>query len=469
MSTQERRKVYKIEDDDELSSDAHSGEGEDYKAIEQLTLADAKKRKHGELLVASTWAGNIRRKLSEIEEIGLEELKAQKHKEIDKATKKADNIRWALIEVEDWGLAIREGLLPDGTPLKFSNYFITHLKGAVEKAEAAMALAKIAVRATLNISYLGLLSRTSFALLGVPFTNLTDTYESLTKELQNLEKRIKMWREIADNRGVPVGKGKGSAYNVEDDPMANPADPFFEADEEVREILKQELEQTINNATTIDGKRVDSKAILDRYFNYLNQYRDNFYAAVGTPEEKKTKKLLRSKEVAERLAERREKRFQAAKEERVKRKAQQELNEKRKARTEMRKDIIRKAELDRKDFEERKRKRAAGSGEDLRLGFYTPPVEDGEPDLKRLRVKSPPVSTPPTPETPEIHRRRPNPPMPVTPPMPETPVVHKRTPPPTPPMLKTPEKPTWGVRPVGPVRPTPLPTPEWVKSLLRRE
>ncbi|KAI0853290.1 hypothetical protein F5Y00DRAFT_250944 [Daldinia vernicosa] len=464
MSTHEHKRVYGtqygIPDDDELSSDAHSGEEDDWKAIERLSLEDAKKRKHGELLVASTLAGNIRRRVSEIEEVGLEELKAQKQKEINEANRKAFDAQWALIEVEDWGLAIREGLLPDGTPLQFSNHFITHLKRAVEAAEAAMALAKIALTATLHISYLGLLSRTSFDLLGVPFSNLTKTYECLTKELQGLEKRIKMWREIADNRGVPVGKWKGSASDVEFDPMANPSDPFFEADEEVRKILTEELEQTINSATTIDGKRVDGKAILDRYFNYLNQYRDNFYAAVGTPEEKKNK--LPKKEIERRVAERQEKRLQAAREERAKRKRLQEINEKRKAMIEERKDIIRKAEIDRKDYEERKRKREAGSKEELRLGFYTP-IED-EPDFKRLQTKL--LKTP----------EPPKPPKPVTPVTPVAPVAPE-TPPQTPKWALPPRPwpipepgtgPVEPAEPVKPVRPTPK-MPDWLAKLVRGE
>ncbi|KAI0108425.1 hypothetical protein F4814DRAFT_455190 [Daldinia grandis] len=454
MAIHGNKKVYTIDDDDELSSDAHSGQGEDYKAIERLSLADAKNRKHGEFLVASIWAGNIRRRLSEIEEIGLEELKAQKQREINKATEKADNIRWALIEVEDWGLAIREGLLPDGTPFRFSTYFIRNLKGAVEKAEAAMALAKIALKATLNISYLGQLSQMSLDLLGVPFTNLTNSYESIAKELQDLDKRTKMWREIVDNGGIPVDKGKMSAFIVDDDPTANPAGPFFEADGEARGILIQELQQTINSATTIDGKRVDSKAILDQYFSYLKQYHDNFYAAVGTPEEKKKNKVS-SKEIAQRLAERHEKRLQAAREERVKRKVQQELNAKRQERTEMRKDILRKAQLDRKDLEERKRKRAVEGGENLRLGFHTPsagnpPAKDGEPDTKRPRVESPKKPTPVTPvanENPEENEK------PALPP----------TPPPTPP--PGPAGPAGPAGPVRPVRPTPWQVPDWVKTV----
>ncbi|KAG4218714.1 hypothetical protein PC116_g32806, partial [Phytophthora cactorum] len=227
--------------------------------------------------MASAWTANVRQRLAEIEEVALEEFKKEKQAQIDDVAGKTNDFRWALLEVEDWGLAMKESLLPDGTPLKFNNYFLANLKRAVVKSEAAMSLAKIALRAALNVGYLGTIVNFPFELIGAPFSNLSRTHSDLAKDLKALEKRLQMWREIADKSGLPEVPGKGSIYKygADNDSMVNPADPYFEADEEVKGILKNEITQTITNARRADGKAVNSKEILERYFNYLNEYRDN--------------------------------------------------------------------------------------------------------------------------------------------------------------------------------------------------
>ncbi|KAI1483052.1 hypothetical protein K445DRAFT_14785 [Daldinia sp. EC12] len=499
MSAIDRKNI--LPESDEWDSDARNGEGEDWKNLERLPLKESINRKQGEILMASAWTANVRQRLAEIEEVALEEFKKEKQAQIKDAAGKTNDFRWALLEVEDWGLAMKESLLPDGTPLKFSNYFLANLKRAVVKSEAAMSLAKIALRAALNVGYLGVIVNFPFELIGAPFSNLARTHSDLAKDLKALEKRLQMWRDIADKSGLPEVPGKGSIYKygADNDSMVNPADPYFEADEEVQGILKNEITQTITNARTADGKAVNSKEILERYFNYLNEYRDNYWADVPKPAPKREPTIKPNPEELEGAArktetpkvpqavmtreQRREARRKAAEKqkairyaeqlahvraERIRQKDRERREKQRKEKAELRKELVERIERERLDTE-KKRKRAMEGEKGERLGFFTTDPTD-PPEHKRPRTDDiiPPAPKPFVPS--------PTPPKPVTPAeknIPEKTIPEKVIPERTIPEKTIPEKTI--PEKLIPSVPTPPPTPlkkdlfmpNWVRSLVQ--
>ncbi|KAI8966556.1 hypothetical protein F5Y11DRAFT_308552 [Daldinia sp. FL1419] len=345
-------------EEDELSSDAHSGEGEDYKYIEQLSLDGSKKRKHGEILVTENLAKSTRLRLAEIEEVALEEYKAKKQVEVKEATKEADNFKWALLEIEDWGLALQDG------SFTFSNRFLDSLEGAVEKTAASLALAKVALRQTLQISYLGNLSTADWEILGIPFSNLMEKYEDLKKDIYASQKRLRMWVEISDRRGVPSTeiRNKSLEVEVEDSDRVNPAGPFFATTDAIREEIMNDLTETITHSTTAEGKTIDGRGILNRFFRYLDEYRNNHWEDAGKPSGiKPTRESLERKQMRLRMRQQHEDRTRRVKQKRERREAEarqfkQEADLKR-AMMERRKENQRIRDIDRKAMEDARKKR----------------------------------------------------------------------------------------------------------------